>query len=165
MSGGDRVNIFTGGDAVLKWAIKHWQEPSVTSIDQLKPSVCFGISHGRRPVAACIFQEFRRGEFGNDVRLTFVSIDPIWCNRRILSHIADYVFSDIGCNRVTAIIREGNKKSERMAIKLGFRKEGVIRRGWNGKTNALIYGMLQHECRWHKEPVDGWKQSGAAAIA
>ena len=149
-----RVRIFTGGDRVLQWAIRHWGEPEINSIDQLKPSTVFGVLVDGKPVAAVIFTEWRRGSFGNDMRITVVATNARWCQRKVLRELAHYAFDVANCVRLTSIVREGNARSVKVTVGLGFRKEGTIRRGFNGKTNALVFGMLKSECPWYEERVN-----------
>jgi hypothetical protein len=50
--------------------------------------------------------------------------------------------------RVTMLIDPENKRSEMQARKLGAQYEGFLRRGLDGRRDALVYGMLREECRY-----------------
>lgn len=57
-------------------------------------------------------------------------------------------FRDLGMHRLTLRIAVGNKGSERIAEKLGFSKEGVLREviTLNGKrVDHTLYSLLKHE--------------------
>ena len=108
-----------------------------------------GVANNTRPVAGVVFNCFRNGEFGNDVSVTIAGETRIpWARPAVLRALFGYPFLAWDCARITAIIKEGNEPSISFCKSLGFRKEGVVRRGWDGKTNALVFGLLKHECRY-----------------
>lgn len=109
----------------------------------------FGVSINGRPSFGAVFYDLRPLPHGHDVRVAAAAERGThWARPQVLRYLCDYVFNQLGCARATFIIREGNEHAERVSKKLGFRKEGVIRRGWDGKTNALVYGLLKTECRY-----------------
>ena len=74
-----------------------------------------------------------------------------WLNKRVIGEIADYVFNNLGCVRVTARTQPDNARARRMLESLGFKCEGIIRQGY-GTKDMLIYGILQSEAmRWMKK--------------
>lgn len=140
--------VHVGGENVVNWAIKHLGDSDIRRVEDLGSYAAFGVTIDKRPVAACIFNLFHEMEHGNDMRVIIVATDPRWCQRNVLKVLFEYVFVTAKCSRLTALIREGNERSVKLCTGLGFRKEGVLRRGYNGKTNALIFGMLRSECKW-----------------
>ncbi|MFS0634671.1 GNAT family protein [Mesobacillus foraminis] len=72
---------------------------------------------------------------------------------RTVKAILDYIFFEMGLNRVEIRCGTGNAKSRAIPERLGFKKEGVIRDGENlyGRFHDLIvYGMLFKE--WSLKP-------------
>ena len=67
--------------------------------------------------------------------------------RPVLRHL----FDELGVHKVEALIRPGNKPSQALARRLGFRKEsGLIRDRWlvSGVWHSvLIYGLVAGEER------------------
>jgi ribosomal-protein-serine acetyltransferase len=63
--------------------------------------------------------------------------------------IIDYCFNDLQLNRLEIRCGKGNKKSQRIPEKLGFKKEGIIRHGeiLNGKFIDLKSYSLLKETR------------------
>jgi RimJ/RimL family protein N-acetyltransferase len=45
-------------------------------------------------------------------------------------------------------VREDNLDAQRFDEHLGFKREGLVRRGADDGTNLILYGMLKEECRW-----------------
>lgn len=62
--------------------------------------------------------------------------------------LADYVFNQLGCVRVTASTTKLNSKARKFLKHAGFELEGRLKRGYDGKHNALIYGLLAENCRY-----------------
>jgi hypothetical protein len=58
------------------------------------------------------------------------------------------VFEEWGMARVTCHVAKSNRQSRRFCERLGFRREGALRRGYDGRQTAIIYGMTRDECRW-----------------
>ena len=71
-----------------------------------------------------------------------------WCNRTILKAAFSYPFEDLKVNRISLTTREDNEKAIKLANKLGFKQEGIMREYYADRTNAILFGMLKHECRW-----------------
>lgn len=73
-------------------------------------------------------------------------------SRAMLAWFYQYAFVQHRCCRVTARIRASNKRSQRLAERLGFQREGVLRQGY-GDEDALIYGLLRDDYPWANPPV------------
>lgn len=128
-----------------------WVAERITDADMLPDAdacVAFGVLKDKRPIAGILWSEFREMRHGNDVRVTVAAEDPRWCLPGVLRQLFDYPFNTLKCTRITSIIREGNHRSLKVTKGLGFRQEGVARRAYNGKSNAIILGLLRDECRW-----------------
>jgi RimJ/RimL family protein N-acetyltransferase len=71
-----------------------------------------------------------------------------WLTRDFLFRVFAYPFIQLGCNRVTGLVRTDNMEARRFDEHLGFKQEGVIRKGASDGTDMILYGMLMEECRW-----------------
>lgn len=144
------------GDTLVRWALERLKDPDLNGPEDLGPYRAFGIvrDEGDRMVPLCvlIYNSFRQMSYGNDVRVIIVADHPSWCLRSMLREIFYYPFEVAGCERLTAIVRDGNKQSLKLCRGLGFVKEGVLRRAYDGKTNAIVLSMLKQECKWIKDP-------------
>lgn len=132
------------GQKVAQWVAANM--PASDRVRNFGPHVAIGFVSGGKPLVGVVFHEFREMEYGHDARLTIVAKHPMWARKEIVSAILRYPFEQAGCTRITAIVREGNARSIRLVERVGFRKEGVCRRAYNGKTNAIIFGMLREDC-------------------
>lgn len=135
-------------DMMGKWAIERLGDPDLTDVRELGAYVAIGVLKDDKAVCVVIYNWYRQMKFGNDFRVIIVSENPSWCLPGVLRELFRYPFEFAGCERLTAVIRDGNERSLKLCTGLGFRKEGTVRRGYNGRTNALFLGMLRSECKW-----------------
>lgn len=131
---------------VAEWVAERL--PGRNDAERFGQHVSIGVVRNGKPVAGVVFSGFRQLDHGNDMQVTIVSAGPAWARPEILRKLFEYPFVEAGCARLTAIVAEGNLPSLRFVKRLGFRKEGIVRRGWNGKTNAIVFGLLKSECRY-----------------
>lgn len=66
-------------------------------------------------------------------------------SKGLIREVFNYIFVKAGCARCTCLIRKSNTRSIRLAEKLGFKKEGVLRK-YYGDEDAFVYGLLKEEC-------------------
>lgn len=63
--------------------------------------------------------------------------------------MTEYLFNDIGINRIQAFVMTENIKSQKVLEKNGFIKEGIIRQGhiWKGQglVDLVLYSLLKDE--------------------
>lgn len=70
-----------------------------------------------------------------------------WASTEILAGMFAYPFLHLRLRRVTARIAADNAEALAFALKLGFRVEGVERRGFFNR-DVCLFGMLAEECIW-----------------
>jgi len=101
-------------------------------------------------VGAAIFNDYT----GPNVELTLVA--PRALSRAVLRGLAQYAFDWLHAVRVSVHVRAGDRRTIELAIKAGFRTEGVRRRFFGGASeddDAICFGMLKDECRYLKREV------------
>jgi RimJ/RimL family protein N-acetyltransferase len=101
----------------------------------------------------CVYYAHRR--IGCEVALA--ADRPDWCTRGVLAALFAYPFLQLKYERIALLIGIDNPRALRLNFGLGFKQEGVIRRGYDGKRDAVLLGMLKDECKWIKNVHrDGW---------
>jgi RimJ/RimL family protein N-acetyltransferase len=150
-------------------AVANWVSARL-GLDPFEKFHAIGIGREGKPVAGIVFHDFFERPHGNLISVSVAAETPDWATRRNLARLLDYPFNVAGCCRVTSTVAANNHRAIRFNLGIGFRKEGEVRNGYDGKTNLLVLGMLKNECRWlrygqRKEKDDGkrFKQSSAAA--
>lgn len=71
-----------------------------------------------------------------------------WMCRKFLRAAFAYPFKQLGCTRVSGLVRVDNLAAQKYDEHLGFVREGLIREGDDDGTDLIMYGMLRRECRW-----------------
>lgn len=71
-----------------------------------------------------------------------------WMTKDFLRACFHYPFVQLGCRRVTGLVRVDNFQAQKFDEHLGFKREGIIRQGDDDGCDLIIYGMLRRECRW-----------------
>lgn len=70
-----------------------------------------------------------------------------WLSRQFLWTIFDYPFNQLGCNRITACVGEGNSQSRNFVVRLGLELETTLKAA-HPSGDLYIYRMFKDNCRW-----------------
>lgn len=71
-----------------------------------------------------------------------------WFNRTFLRAAFAYPFIQMKYARISGLVRVDNYAAQRFDEHLGFKREGLLRKGDDDGTDLILYGMLKEECRW-----------------
>jgi hypothetical protein len=119
-------------------------------------------------VAGVVFTNFRSTDgVPTDIEISCATETAAAWRPDVCRAIFKYVFEQVGCVRCTSITVKGNRKARSFLEGLGFQLEGNVRLGYDGRRDALIYGLLRSECRFladdSEREVDGQeKRTGRA---
>ena len=102
-----------------------------------------GIVKNQLLIVAVVYSNLRDGQ----IEATIVIIDKNWANKSILYALFAYPFVQCNCHRILVTVRDNNKKSIKLAKRLGFRYEGKLRQMFP-PHDAVLLGMLRSECKW-----------------
>lgn len=122
-------------DGLAKWMASRIKEP-VPSIFE-----AIAVLQGDKLVAGILYYSY----FGTSINLSLASDTPRAANKTVFKAMLGYPFKQLGCKRVNALIRKGNKRSRRLAEGLGFKLEGVLRKSAPDGKDLCIYGLLDTE--------------------
>lgn len=73
----------------------------------------------------------------------------LWMSKTFLLQAFAYPFLVLGKRRVMAVMEEGNHQAINLNRRLGFVREGLLRK-WYGDKDGILVGMLREECKWLK---------------
>ena len=130
------------GPEVAAWVAARIAQ--VGAAERFGPHAAIGVSRGGALIAGAVFNNWR----GHDIEVSFASADPRWARRGMVRTLFAYPFAQLGCARLSSLTAHGNARARKLLTGLGFTHEGVLRRGFDGAEDALIFGMLREECRW-----------------
>ncbi|MBX2825814.1 MAG: GNAT family N-acetyltransferase [Gammaproteobacteria bacterium] len=115
---------------------------------------------GIRGVA--LFHNYRK----TDIEIVFAG-EGNWARRDVITKILTYPFRQLGCRRITALVRKDNRKSRKMVQQIGFKQEGKLRAANPDGTDLFVYGLLPSDYRLFRKPRvnDGQIDTESAAAA
>lgn len=94
----------------------------------------------RVPVVVIVF-EFKT-EW--DAHFTLAVAEPKALTRSLITTLARTVFARAA--RITALVEPSNHLAMKQVWRMGFKQEGYLRRGYNGISDAVLWGLLPEEC-------------------
>ena len=103
-----------------------------------EPFIGILIVRGKEVAGACIFNNYE----GRDIHFTCVLDGPL--SMADARRISRYVFEQLRCERCTAVTRESNLTARRALDRLGFKREGCLRKHYN-EEDGIVYGLLREE--------------------
>lgn len=118
--------------------------PNVEKVEDWGPCFCLGFTENGKLIAAVVFHRF----IGFDVNLSIAATSPRWATPQSLAAIFRVAYEYLGVKRMTCIVGKRNRRARKLVEGTGFKLEGVMRSGYDGKQNAIIYGMMKDECKW-----------------
>jgi hypothetical protein len=102
-------------------------------------------------VAGVVFSNYRKW----DIEMSVASETPLAWRPNVLRALYAYVFEQLGCVRCTSITTRSNRKARGFLERLGFQLEGNLRSSYDGRRDALVYGLLRAECRFLADDSEG----------
>jgi ribosomal-protein-alanine N-acetyltransferase len=94
-------------------------------------------------------------DYSQDVNMVTIGYrlnDRFWTKgitTKTVKAMTDYLFTDVGINRIQAFVMPENIKSQNVLQRNGFVKEGMIRQGyvWKGKgvIDLILYSLLKSD--------------------
>jgi RimJ/RimL family protein N-acetyltransferase len=105
------------------------------------PFIALGIVHGDRIVGGYILSEF------NHANIELTAYAPGLMRRGHLRFLANYIFGQLGCKRISAHTHRKNKLTLRTLEKAGFKYEATLK-GFYPTGDAVLFGMQRANCRW-----------------
>lgn len=112
------------------------------------PCAAIGVVLQGNLVAGVVFNNYHPHPEGATLEASIAATTPCWANRSVLRDFFSYPFVQKRATRLGVSCRKSNKHARKFVTRLGFRMEGVARRLWDGKHDAVVYSMTPEECKW-----------------
>lgn len=119
-----------------------WVLRRIPTIKQFGPHVCIGVGDGEKIIAAAIYHDYD----GYNMGTSFATDTPRAITRRVIREMLGYPFLVAGVARLTNLVEATNAASIRLTEGLGFKREGLLRRGCRTGNDMIVYGMLPEDC-------------------
>jgi len=137
--------------------------PQMQGADDFGPCAAIGIVAGDgRALGGVVFSNWQP-RF-RSIEVSFASDSARWLTRGLIRRILAYPFDQLGCARLTAITPRKARAARAFLDRFGFKREGVIRRGF-GDDDAIVSGLLKREwerSRWAADQRPGSGLSGGS---
>lgn len=98
---------------------------------------------GKKLLAIVVYSAYT----GINCEMSVAAKSKNWARKDIISVLLKYPFDQLGCQRITLLVRENNKPVIRLAERVGFIREGCLRQFHDDGTNCIVLGMLKSERR------------------
>lgn len=141
------TQLVFGNDAIIAaWVAS--KIPRMTGQTFPHGSKAIGVTRRGAIIAGIVYHNYYP-EYKN-IEISMAADSPMWATREVITALLRYPFIQLGCRRVTTCTPIRNKRALKFNYGIGFKKEGVIRRGY-GNQDMIICGMLRKEAeRWLK---------------
>lgn len=136
------TTISGADDLVSGWVAEQLEIPS------FGPCTAIGVTLKGCLVAGVVFNNYHPSPVGSTIEASIAATDAHWATRAVLRDFFSYPFVQMRVGRLGVSCRKSNKHARKFVIRLGFKMEGVARRLWDGKHDAVVYSMFPEECRW-----------------
>ena len=103
-----------------------------------------GLLKNGKLIAGVVFNNYCKSSICMHVAAT----EGGWLNKEFLRACFRYPFHQLKVNRITALVRTDNEAALKFDTHLGFKKEGLIRRGDDDGCDLHLLGMLPEDCKW-----------------
>jgi RimJ/RimL family protein N-acetyltransferase len=137
------------GPEVVEWVAKRTSE-----YGNFGAAVGIGVQKDGKLIGGVVYNDFN----GPNVCMHTAAVSGTpWLTRTTLWRFFHYPFIELGCNRVTALVGQGNIKSRKLVFGVGFRIEAHLE-GAHPTGDLIVYAMWRDRCRWiNQRTVDELK--------
>jgi hypothetical protein len=162
------MRLLFGQDA----AVANWVACRIPKLEAVVPTLPFGEVFGPMTAIGVVdgAGHLRGGVVYHNLHPIFGSIELScasegrrWLTRPILRALLNYPFGQLKLARCTSVTPRKSGEPREFLERLGFKREGVLRRGF-GDDHAVVYGLLREE--WDRHPYNqkpAPARNGAAA--
>lgn len=129
--------------AMVAWTVQRLPFPV-----NFGPCIPLAVVDETTVLACVVYHDYRVKPFGATIEASIASDTPKWGARSVLRQLFWLPFVSLSCVSMTAVTGRKNHKARKMLNSMGFKMIGPIRRGYDGKNDAIAYDLLREECRW-----------------
>src|SRR6187549_2264145 len=72
------------------------------------------------------------------IQMSFYALTPRWAHMSTIRDLLNYPFGQLKCRRVTSLVKKKNARSRRMVEGLGWKLEGVVRKGGRKGEDIIL---------------------------
>ena len=110
--------------------------------------MALGVVRGDKIIGGIVYFN----NYGHSIEAAMAFDRSDWARPSTLRRLFAYPYHQVGASRCTAITARSNKRMRKFLEGIGFKVEGVLRKGADGREDAILYGMLRKDIAWLMEP-------------
>ncbi len=103
-----------------------------------------GFMRGGRLIGGLIYHDCRPGR---DVWWTLYTTDKHWCSKKVLRFIFALAFDFYRCRRISMLASIRNTACLKLAYRLGFKAEGVLKEFRDDGQDAVIMALYKSQSK------------------
>lgn len=112
--------------------------------EELGDNITLGFVADGQPLGGLVYHGFQDGS----IWWTIYTIDRRWCSRKVLKFIFGLAFDMLNCRRINILVSKDNVCCLKLVKRLGFVREGFLRKYRKSGEDCYILGILKSECKW-----------------
>ena len=113
-----------------------------------QPATTAAVMKDGRMVGGVVFNNYTILPRGSWCEISVAFDGTVTWTSKALEQIFEYPFKQLGVSRLKAETAIDNSHCRSILQRLGFKREGVLRRAHDGDKDSVVYSMLPDECRW-----------------
>ena len=117
----------------------------------LEDGVAMGVWIDQILVAGVVFSNYNQLPHGSFIELSVASDSARWLTRPVLREIFTYPFEVLNVTRLQTLCHRNNRRARKLTRGLGFKQEGIARRAWDGRSDAVLHSMTVNDWRKMRE--------------
>ena len=127
-------------DRMMGWTAE--RIPTIGAGYRWSDAQAIGLVEADKILAGMVVHDYSRA--CRNCQLTFAAASARWATRPSIRALLAYPFEQLRVARVTTMIASRNVRALRLNERLGFVREGIMRRGF-GNDDTVILGLLREE--------------------
>lgn len=137
----ERRALIFGAPWLLDWCASRIPGTDATGW-HIQKAQALGLTIDDKLTACMVVHDYHPAH--RNCQISFAASSPRWATKDTIRAMMAYPFNQLRCERLTTIISEHNARSIRFNVGIGFKLEGVMRRG-HGDCDSMIFGLMRDE--------------------
>lgn len=124
-------------DLAQKSEYLEWAEERLGN--KIPRSTTITVLHEGQIAAVAVFSNY----IGHSVEFSIASSTPKWGRRSAFKAFGAYAFQQLKVHRVWCVTRATNTHAQQQLIRLGFKREGILRQHYADRADGHIFALLR----------------------
>lgn len=147
-------NVFYGADKL----VTAWVAKRIPGFQDKGETRALGIIAGGKMAGGVVYEDYN----GLNIQASIAGEPGVnWLTRDTLHQIFAYPFIGLNCTCITVLCAMTNAPSIRLATKMGFEGEAIVRFAAHDGSDLVVLKMFRDQCRWIRHEQQGQPTGGS----